>query len=450
MLKGKRSIWSFIIGAIFLFPVTAFSQTGPVDWIESIVGEDLILRSDLEAQYQYMVQNGEKDDGTLLCRLLERALVEKLLLNKARQDSLVVSDDQVEQELERRISIFINMYGSVEEIEKVYGKPLIELKTSLRPEIRDQLLVEQMRGKIFEKASVTPRDVKKFFNEIPKDSLPYMPAEVEVNQIIIFPEANAEEKERTKAKLNEYRSEILAKRTTFEKVAREVSDDLGSAKLGGTLPEFGRGMMVTEFEEMAFSMNVGDVSPVFETQFGYHIIWLKNRVGEKVTASHILIKPTITSKDDSLVMKRLKMIRAAIVSDSISFEMAALEWSQEKQSASCGGCIRNPQNGELRVPLDALDADMFLKVDKMKKGDISQPAIVRLESGEYGYQLLFLKNKLPAHVANLNDDYLRIKEAALQAKQLEVLGEWLESARKNVSVEIKNSECRELLSNWEK
>jgi peptidyl-prolyl cis-trans isomerase SurA len=436
-----------LFAVLFCSFVGAKGQT--IDRILAIVGEDVVLLSDIDAQYAYFMANGQKDDGTLRCQILEKLIIEKLLLNKARQDSVVVSDDQVESELGRKLDYFISGYGGVDKLEEIYQKPLIEIRADLRPDIRDQLLIDRMRGVITQAASVTPREVKKFFNAIPTDSLPFLPAEVEVFQIVKIPTASNAADREAKAFLESLRLKIQRGTISFEQAAKENSIDFGSARTGGLLPEFSRGRMVPAFEEMAFKVKENEISPVFRSAFGYHILKVEKKVGEIITARHILIAPRVTADDDSVAVRKLREIRASIAeSDTLSFETAARRHSDDEQSATVGGAIKNPQTGEQRIPLDMLDGDLYLTVDEMKVDEITDPLEYIQPDNKKSFRLLFLKKRIPPHVANLTDDYRKLQEAALQSKQAEVLENWFATARKNVHIEIKDPDCREVLFNW--
>lgn len=420
-----------------------------LDKVVSIVGEDVVLQSDVEGQYAYFIANGQADDGTLRCQILEKLIVEKLLLNKAKQDSLVVSDDQVESELGRKLNYFISGYGGVKQLEEVYRKPLIEIKADLWPEIKEQLLIEKMRDQVVSKVVITPREVKKFYNSFPQDSLPYLPAEVEMFHLVKKPDPSEEAMKEAKAKLETIREQIVRGEAAFQDLAKRYSEDFGSAKLGGDLGEFGRGRMVPEFEEVAFKSKEGEISPIFKSPYGYHIMQVYKVVGELVSARHILIIPRVTYADELEAQARLGEIRNMIVDvDTISFEKAAREYSDDESTKTCGGCIKNPQTGETRVPIDLLDADFYLKVDEMEVGDVTEPMEWISPDGKKAYHMIYLKKRIPPHVASLESDYQKIQSAALQAKQADELERWMESARKNIFIEIKDPNCKEILINW--
>lgn len=420
-----------------------------LDRVIAIVGEDVVLASDVENQYAYFIANGQVDDGTLRCQILEKLIIEKLLLNKARQDSLTVSDDQIESELSRKLEYFIRGYGSVEILEEKYKKPLIEIRADLRPDIKDQLLIEKMRDQVISKVVITPREVKKFFAAFPTDSLPYLPAEVELFHLVKRPRATEVADKEAKAKLESLRERIVRGEGSFQDLAKQYSEDFGSARLGGDLGEFGRGRMVPEFEEVAFKLKEGEISPVFKSDFGYHIMLVYKRVGELVSARHILIVPRVSYEDEMRAEEELKQVRAKIVgSDTLSFERAAKQYSDDESSQTCGGCIKNPQTGELRIPLDLLDPDFYLMVDEMKEGEISEPVEWIQPDNKRVYHMLYLKKRVPPHVASLEADYQKIQSAALQEKQATELERWLISARKNIFIEIKDPDCKEVLIHW--
>lgn len=429
-----------------IVPAAVMAQQ-QVDGIIAILDNNIILRSELENQLIYLKSNGEKDDGTLRCRTFEELLSNKLLLSKAQLDSLKVSDDQIESELSRRIENFVQYFGSVAKLEENYRKSLVELKMELRPEIRDLLLVEQQKAKITEDVTVTPKEVKAYFNSIPKDSIPYLPAEVTLNHIVIIPPISEKNKKEAREKLADVRHQILFEKMKFAEMAKYYSQD-GSAQQGGYLGEFTRGRMVPEFEEVVFNLKEGEVSEVFETEFGFHIVQLHKRVGETVSASHILVRPRRERADEEPAINRLKEIKAMILTDTISFEKAAARYSEDRESKDCGGCILNPATGENKIPLDALDAEMFFKVDKLKAGEISEPMELIMRDGTKAFHIVKLKARYLPHSANLKDDYQKLHKAALQEKKDEAVEQWFDTARRQVFIEVKYSECANAVKTW--
>lgn len=436
--------------AIFLLCCCAPAglRAQPLDRVLAVVGDEVVLASELRAQLSY-AEGAGAGGAELKCQILESLVTNKLLLARAEQDSVTVSEDRVNDELDRRIRAMTQRVGSEKELEKLYGKPVEEMRVDLRPDIQEQLIVDQQKNKILSEAKVTPRDVKVFYNQLPEDSLPYLPAEVEISHIMLKPEASAAGKEKAKQKLETIRRQIVSGEVEFADAARTHSHDYGSAKQDGCLGEFTRGAMVAEFEEEAYNLRAGEVSRVFESPFGFHIILLKNRTGDVIDACHILIRPEITPADEARAMKRLAEIRQLIMDDSLSFAEAAREYSDDRATKDNGGRITSPQ-GDLNVPLDKLDADLYLKIDQMKPGEISEPAEMIAQQGglSKAYHIIYLRNRRPPHRASLESDYRKFQQAALEARKAEKLDEWLESARKRVYIEIKENDCSQALQNW--
>lgn len=420
-----------------------------LEGIAALVGDELILESQVQQQYAYLKQTGTPDDGGLYCATLENFIIQKLLLVRAKLDSLKVSDEQVERELDRRIQILTAQLGSPEAIVEIYGKPLPLLKQDLRQEVRNQLLAEEMRQKIVGDVRITPQEVRDFYKSIPKDSLPFIPAEVELAQIVFWAKPSPEEEERVRQRLEEIRREILAGKMEFASAARAFSQDIASARQGGDLGEFSKGHMVPQFERMAFSVPIGEVSPVFETSYGFHILLVEKRVGNKVKARHILLQPTIREEDVERARQQLATLRAQILRDSISFFRAATEFSEDPQTRQTSGRLMEEETGRYRIPLDKLDPDLYFIVDELKEGDISEPQPFTTRDGRRGVRIVLLLRRYPPHRASLEMDYERFAEAALQLKKQEIIEKWLLRARKNTHIEIRDSRCQEALSDWE-
>jgi peptidyl-prolyl cis-trans isomerase SurA len=429
------------------FPLAAFSQT--IDRILAVVDEEIILASDLENQYEYYLKNGQKDDGTLRCTIFESLLTSKLLLTKAKLDSLTVSEDRVEEELNHRVGMIVKQVGGEAEVEKIYGKTILQMKMDLRQELREQLLVEEQKKKIWGSIQITPREVRNFFNSIPKDSLPYLPAEVELSHIALAPKPSEESKKTAKQKLEELRKRIVAGEDAFETLAKVYSEDPGSAEQGGFLGEFSKGDMAPEFEEILYNLKENEISPVFESPFGFHLAKLHKRSGEKFSASHILIRPKIDWKDEEAIKSKLASLRRAILKDSIKFAEAARLFSEDNRTKDNGGAITSA-SGESSIPLDQLEADLYLKIDEMKENDISEPLELINPRGypRKMFHIILLKRRLPPHRASLKTDYQKFMKAALQAKQAEELEKWFHRTKQQVYIEIKNNECSQALQNW--
>ncbi len=435
-----------LLGFILIFSLVWAQK--PLEGIAATVGDEIVLASQVAQQYAYARQSGYSDDGGLYCEILEQFIVQKLLVARAKLDSLRVTDEQVERELERRLTILAGQLGSVEALQEIYGKPIPLLKADLREEVREQLLAEEMRQKITEKVQITPKQVREFFAQIPPDSLPFLPAEVELSQIVFYVKPSPQEKERARARLEAIRQEIVSGQMEFAAAARAFSQDLGSARQGGYLGEFTRGKMVPEFERVVFSIPIGEVSPVFETDFGFHIVLVEKRVGNKAEARHILIQPSVTQEDVDRTKAELVTLRGQILRDSISFTRAAIEFSEDGETRQSGGRLVDRETGKYRIPLDALDADIYFIVDKLKPGQISEVVEWVTPAGRKAVRIVWLMKRYPPHRASLELDYDRFAEAALQIERQIAIQKWLERARRNVPVEVREDRCREALRGW--
>ncbi|MCI4671121.1 MAG: peptidylprolyl isomerase [Bacteroidia bacterium] len=436
-----------LAGALLAMTFSMSLGQETVDKIIAVIGEDIILQSDVDNQYNYLIINGQKDNGTMKCQVMENLIVSKLMLNKARQDSIEVSDAEVDGELDRRISTLLrNLDPS--QFTEIYGKSVAQFRQDIREDIKNELLIQRMQGVIEADTDITPNEVKKFFAKIPEDSLGLLPAEVQVNHIVIKPPYSDESRKAAKELLIEVREKVLDEGADFGELAARYTDEPGGRQRKGNLGEFGRSVMVPEFENVVFNMRPGEVSLPFETEFGVHIVKLHERKGEVLTASHILKNLKVTTNGDSLAMDSLNKILDIIQNDTVTFEQAAMMYSQDRLTRFCGGCISNPQTQELRIPMDALDAEMYFKVDEMKSGEISKPMEYTLPTGEKAFHIVYLKNKIRPHRPNLSTDYQKIRNAALLAKRSENFENWLERAKKNIYIDIKPTECQNALQNW--
>ncbi|MEM9896295.1 MAG: peptidylprolyl isomerase [Bacteroidota bacterium] len=438
-------MWRLVLGLALMFNLGYAQQS--VDRIIAVIGEDIVLDSDIDNQYNYLIINGQKDDGSLRCQVMEGLIVNKLLLDKAKQDSIEVSDGQVEGELSRRMEYILSQVP-VEKFEEIYGKSVSQFREDIREDIYKELLINQQRSIIESETDITPKEVREFFKNIDPDSLGYLPSEVQINHIVIKPPYSEESRQAANDLLDELRKKVLEDGIDFNQLAARNSDEPNALRSGGSLGEFGRGQMVKAFEEVVFNMRPGEVSQPFETEFGVHIVKLHERRGEVVKASHILKQLRYSSNGDSIAIDSLNSILELIAIDSLSFERAAINYSQDRISSQCGGCIANPQTQELRIPMDALDPEMYFKIDEMSPGEISKPLEYRLPDGSRAFHVLYLRSKVPPHLPNMNEDNQKIRNAALLAKRAENFEKWLERAKKNIYIDIKSTECQNALKNW--
>lgn len=416
----KKLLFSLLFVAAF---TSIKADTILVDKVIAVVGDKVILLSDIELQYEQLKLEQELP-ASAKCELLDGILTSKLFLEAALQDSIAVSDDEVESELDRRISYFISMLGGQEQLEQYYGKSTLEIKNEFRTDIREQLLSQRMQSKVYNNVKVGPADVKKFFNLIPTDSLPYFNAEVEVGQILMTPKASTFSKEIARKKANDILAELEAGEDFCYLVSR-YSGDPGTADQCGDLGTVGRGEFVTEFEAAAFALNEGEHSGVVETKYGFHIIQMVKKKGSRITVRHILIVPAVLNSDHQMVKDRLQEIRDSLVAGTLTFPVAVNKYSEDEDTKHQGGMMVNPQTGSTYFEIGQLDKNTYFALEGLKPGDFSQPLQTQLPNGMPAYRVVLLKSETKPHVANLEEDYYKIQAAALKKKQDEALDEWL-------------------------
>jgi peptidyl-prolyl cis-trans isomerase SurA len=423
MMKLKISL---ILLALTLSPVITFPQKGKViDQVIAVVAGHAILESDIENQYlQYKAEGNISDVTNMRCQILEGLLFQNLLLNQAEIDSVKVTDDQVDAELDRRIRKYIAQFGSQEKFEEFVKKPVIEFKEDFRDMVRDMKKIEQVQGTITKDTKITPSEVKAFFNKMPKDSLPLISSEVEIGQIIKNPPVSVDEKVRVKEKLIALRERIL-KGEDFTTMAVLYSEDPGSAKKGGELGFVGRGELYPEFEAVAFNLKKGEVSDVLETKAGFHIIQLIQRKGESINVRHILLVPKVSDEDLIEARRILDKVAAILKKDSLSFEKAAQLYSDDPSKTS-GGLLINLETGTGKFDMKDVDPAISFAIDKMKVGETSQPLLMKTDAGKQAYRLVYLKSRTSPHRANLKEDYDRIQKWALENKNAQLINKWID------------------------
>ncbi|NML67356.1 peptidylprolyl isomerase [Hymenobacter sp. RP-2-7] len=442
----QRLSWCLVAILFLSLPLASRAQLGMsrprtgqqmLDGIIVKVDNQIILRSDVEgivAQEQARAQ-GKPLPPDLRCKVLQSLVLNKLMLARADIDSVTVTDSRVNSELDRRMNYFVQQVGSEKKLEELYNKPVRVLKEDLRSQVRDQLVQQEMQDKISGKVTVTPREVKEYFDKIPKDSLPYYSTEVEVGQIVIPAQVNDKAKQAAISQLNDLRGRIQAGES-FEELAKKYSQDPGSGAQGGYLGYFKKGELVPEYEAASRKLEPGQLSPVVESQFGFHLIQLIERKGDQYSTRHILLKPTTGAADASEAALKLTRLRKQILSDSISFAKAAKDNSTDKGTSGNGGLLANRQDGGSKLPLDKLDPAIFFTIDTMKVGHITPPLAYRTDDGKDAMRILYLKSNTPPHQANLLDDYQKISQAALNEKKSKALEEWYEKNRNTVYLEV--------------
>ena len=355
-------------------------------------------------------------------------VLQKILLEQAERDSITVTDEDVEGQLDNRLRYFIQLYGSKEKLEQMSGKTVYQIKEEFRETIRDQMVAEKMQTQILENVKITPAEVAVFYNKIPVDSLPFFPAIVEVGQIVIDPPVSPEILEYAHNKLDEIRKKIISGERSFEVSASMFTDDPGSRDNGGRYESVTRnGPWAQEFVAAAFKLQNGEISPIFKTKFGYHIIQMINRKGDEADLRHILIKPEITSGDYKVSLAKLDSIYNLLITGKMSFSEAVGKFSTDEAAKRTGGMIADPTTGTTQLDITKLDPGMVLMLDSLKPGDYSKPHIFYNDRHDQSCRIVYLRNRTVPHKANLKDDYGRIQDVALAQKKQIKIQTWITS-----------------------
>lgn len=431
----------FGLTLFILFTTLTFvkAQYKTLDKIAAVVGSGIILQSDIESQYATYLAQGNPPNPGIKCYVLQQLLTQKLLAQQAVIDSVTVTDDDVDNEVDRRMRSMIQRAGGQDRLEQFLGRSVIQYKDELRPEQKEQMVAEKMRQKITDKVNVTPYDVKRYYESIPKDSLPSYNKEVQIGEISFVPKLTTEEKQIYRTKAEDLLARVK-KGEDFGNLARLYSQDPGSAPDGGDLGFADRSGYVKEFAAMAFKLKAGEISPIFETDFGFHFLQVIERRGEQVHVRHILIRPDLTQTSIDRAKNRADSIYKELINNKkIEFSAAAGFYSDNKDTKYNGGMIMNSENVQSRstyIPTDKLDPQMALIVDTLKVGEVSKPAFFTAQDGKKDYKILYLRSKTDAHKANLTQDFPKLKELAYQDKVNRIVSEWFEKRRKDTYVRI--------------
>lgn len=413
----------------------SFSQPATVlEKIDAVVGNKIILKSDVEAAYQQFLAQGNYASEIAKCQVLDQLLLNKLLLHHAAIDSVEVTEAQVQSELDSRMSYYIQQIGSEQKLEDYYQKSIPEIKEEFRPLIKDQLQIRMMQSKVAKNAAASPAEVKAFFANIPSDSLPYINAEIEYAQITRKIPLSDAEKVLVREKLESYR-ERIAKGEDFAALAVLYSQD-GSAKNSGELGFTNRGDLVPEFEAAAFKLKPGEVSQVVETKFGFHIIQMIERRGDQINVRHLLLKPQVSDEDIRLAGTFMDSIANLITNGVIDFSEAAKKFSDDSETRYNGGSVLNPQTGNTHFEPDQIDPTIFFILDKLSPGSNSAPTLSQSPEGDQLYRMVMLKSRTSPHKANLTDDYQRLQEQTVMAKQNKIMEDWVQKKKKNTYIKI--------------
>lgn len=418
-----KNIFIPVIAVFFSTVVFAQPKKVLADKIIAVVGNKIILKSDIDNSILDMQRQQIEIPENAKCLTLEQALGMKALVLQAEKDSLPVTDEEVDAEIENQVRFYINQYGSKDELEKVAGKSIYQLKDDFKEAFRDRKLASSMRNKIVEDVKITPNEVKNYYEKIPKDSLKYYETEVEVGQIVSYPKASRDAEEYALEQIAEYKKQIESGAKDFKTIASLYSEDPGSKDRGGQY-EINRNQKDLDpiWLSKAFTLKEGQVTNPFKTKFGYHIIQLVSRAGDDAVVRHILKVPQVTGIETKLGVQKLDSVRANLISGTIDFGSAVSKYSDDEGSKFSAGMLQGREGTFLTI--DQLDKDMVAMLKDLKVGEYSQPVEYTDERGKKGVRIIYLKTQTSPHRENMTDDYSKIASRALEEKKETALETW--------------------------
>ena len=416
----------------------AMAQDNIIDEVVWIVGDEAILRSEVEDERLRAQYEGTPIAGDPYCSIPEQLAIQKLFLHQAELDSIEVSESTVSAQVDMRMNYYISQIGSKEKMEEYFRKTSSEIREEMMTSVRNQMIIQQMQSKLTEKIDPTPAEVRRFYNTLSADSIPMVPAQVEVQVLSIEPAVPLEETERIKARLREFTDRVHAGTADFSMLARLYSEDTESAKRGGELGFVGKGQLVSEFADVAFNMNDPKrVSRIVQTEYGYHIIQLIEKKGERVNCRHILLRPRVSIDDKMKSIAKLDSIRVLVVDSGVPFEAAVAKFSEDKNTVMSGGLMTNMNTGASKFEYQELPPEIARQIYSLNEGEVTKAFVMmdRTKNKEVCV-LVKLKTKRDAHKANIVDDFQVIRnmlEAQLREQTIE---DWIRMKQKEVYVHI--------------
>lgn len=430
---------SLLLGLLCVLHLSASAQEEVIDKVLAVVGSNIILQSDVEKQYLQLIAQGYDSYGDLKCEVFEEILFQKLLVNQAYHDSIEVTESDVDQRVNARLGMIINQAGSESALEEYFNKTMPEIKADLRELLKEQLLTQKMQDKITADIKITPSEVRKHYKKIPQDSLPLINAEMEIAQIVRKPKITDTQIQEVKESLKGF-IERVKSGDSFSTLAILYSEDPGSANNGGELGYVSRTDLVPSFAAVAFNLkDSNEVSGIVESDFGYHIIQLIDRKGERINVRHILLTPKVDPMEKKKTLDLLDSVATLVRLDSLTFTEAARRFSTDEESKLNGGMMINPNTGNTRFEADEIDHYTYYAIKDLKIGEISRPIEIKDQRGKSFYKLLMIKTRTEPHVANLKDDYHFLQEVALADKKQKEVDEWLTKKQSNTYIRIDDS-----------
>lgn len=417
-----------LLFVVCIFSIGVFSQNYIVDQVVWIVGDEAILQSEIETEILRLKYEKQKTPESPECVIAEQLALQKLFLAQAKIDSITISEASINQQVESRIAYFTEQLGSKEKVEAYFKKPLSKMREELKAMLQDQLMVQEMQQKITKDIKITPSEVTAFYENIPKDSLPIIPEQVEIQLITLSPTISVAEVERVKSKLREFRERIETGDIQFSTLAILYSEDRVSALQGGEIGFRSRSMLVPEYANTAFSLtDPQKVSRIVETEYGFHIIQLIAKQDDQVNSRHILMRPKISLEDKNLASQRLDSIAQAIRTGSINFEKGVEIYSDKSSTKNSNGLLINTKDGSTRFQYDELPQEIINQVSFLNIGEISKPFSFTNENGKEIVAIVKIHDKIKAHKASISDDYQTLKMVYTNVKNTQAIQQWIES-----------------------
>jgi len=451
-LSHMHNIFLKVCASLALLAVvftTSQAQDNTIDKIIAVVGDQVVLKSDVENRFLSLQAQGYTSGGVdLKTEIFEDLLIQKLMIAQAQVDSIEVTEQEVENDLQRKMEMYIQRIGSKEKLEQYFNKSIVDMKNELRDDTRNEKIKDKMQAEITKNISATPAEVRELYKSIPNDSLPVIPGELQIQQIVKKPKVSDGEKDRIREKLRGFRGRIM-KGESFATLAVLYSEDPGSAQRGGELGYTPRANLVPEFANEAFNLKPEKISKIVESEYGFHIIQLIDRKGERINVRHILLKAQIAKADRDVATTQLDSIADLIRNDKIKFEEAAYYYSDDKDTRNNGGLLVNPYNATSKFEKESLPPAIAKKVNDLKVGEISE-AFLDIQQGKESYKLIKIKSETKSHKANLSDDWSQFENMLKSKKQQGLLNKWIKEKQSSTYISIddsyKNAKFR--FNNW--
>jgi peptidyl-prolyl cis-trans isomerase SurA len=441
-----------LVGTIILGQQTSNAQDKVIDQIVAVVGSNPILKSDIETEVINNQAQGVVMQGDAKCVVLEQLLEQKLLLAEAELDTLiVVTDNQINQQMDRRMNYFIEHIGSEKEVEAYFHKPINQLKSDMSDAIKESLKTEQMQTKIISAVTSTPSEVRQYFRQLPAKDIPEISSQVEYAQLTVLPTVTEKEDLAIKAKLRDFKKRV-ENGENFATLAILYSEDPGSARNGGEMDYVGRGMLDPAFATEAFNLKPNQVSKVVKSEYGYHIIQLIDRKGEKIKCRHILLMPKVDPKELELAKTRLDSIADFVRKAKMTWEQATYLYSSDKNTRNNGGLVTSEKTGSSKFKMDELDPDVSKVIALMNIGETSRPFLTVDDKQRQVYKIIKLNNRTKAHQANIQEDYQKLCEMFLTKKKETTYRNWIakQQAKTYIHIDDSYANCNFKLKSWKK